>query len=53
MFNPNEHVYEFMNESDTKMFEYALKEKVIPTPTITLFSPEKYISTITVLLSYA
>ena len=38
MFVPNQHVYEFINESDTKMFEYALKEKVILTSPMTLYS---------------
>jgi DNA recombination protein RmuC len=38
MFVPNQHVYEFINESDAKMFEYALKEKVILTSPMTLYS---------------
>ena len=38
MFIPNQHVYEFINESDTEMFEYALKEKVVLTSPMTLYS---------------
>jgi len=38
MFIPNQHVYEFINESDTEIFEYALKEKVILTSPMTLYS---------------
>ena len=38
MFIPNQHVYEFINESDTEMFEYALKEKVVLTSPTTLYS---------------
>ena len=38
MFVPNQHVYEFINESDTEIFEYALKEKVILTSPMTLYS---------------
>ena len=38
MFVPNQHVYEFINESDTEIFEDALKEKVILTSPMTLYS---------------
>ena len=38
MFIPNQHVYEFINESDTKIFEYALNEKVVLTSPMTLYS---------------
>ena len=38
LFIPNQHVYEFINETDSTVFEFALKEKIVLTSPMTLYS---------------